>query len=81
METHSHTNDKLNCVLFTERVLRDAPVLPVEALALPGGVEGDVRRAGCRPDHAVARQHSGALSATQQPGLFGLCTVMMRLHA
>ena len=50
----------LNCTPSNaERVLRDAPVLPVEAEPLPRHVEDDRRREGHRGDGAVAHQHSG----------------------
>ena len=48
----------LNCPP-AERVLRDAPVLPLQAQPLPRHVEDDRRREGHRRDGAVAHQHPG----------------------
>ena len=45
----------MTLLVFTERVLRDASVLLVEAIAVLSGVGGDVRRVGRGRDHAVAR--------------------------
>ena len=46
-------------VLVVGGVLCDPPVLPVHAVAVPGGVECHGRRGGNRPPRPVAAQHTG----------------------
>ena len=44
------------------RVLRDAPVLPLQAVPVPRSLEDYGRGEGHRPDTAVAREHTGRIT-------------------